>query len=47
MKKYLVVYTLAIEIEAENEDDVLKIAAEHDYNDFAFMDVEFDEIEGE
>lgn len=44
MKKYRVIYTIAIEVEAENEDEVLDIAAEHDYNDFAFVDAEFEEI---
>lgn len=45
MKKYRVIYTIAIEIEAENEDEVLDIAAEHEYDDFAFVDAEFEEID--
>ena len=44
MKKYRVIYTIAIEIEAENEDEVLDIAAEREYDDFAFIDAEFEEI---
>lgn len=43
MKKYRVIYV--IEIEAENEDEVLDIIAEHKYDDFTFVDAEFEEID--
>lgn len=45
MKKYRVIYTIATEIEANNDDEALDLASELDYDDFAFVDAEVEEIE--
>lgn len=46
MKKYRVIYIIAIEIEAENDDEVLDMVAEnYEYDDFFFVDAEFEEVE--
>ena len=45
MKKYRIIYTIATEIEADNHNEALDIASELDYDDFAFVDAEVEEIE--
>lgn len=45
MKKYRVIYTIATEIKADNHNEALDIASELDYDDFAFVDAEVEEIE--
>ena len=47
MKKYRVIYTIATEIEADNDDEALDIADELGYDDFAFVDAEVEEIKEE
>lgn len=45
MKKYRVIYTIVTEIEADNHNEALDIASKLDYDDFAFVDAEVEEIE--
>ena len=45
MEKYRVIYTIATEIEADNDDEALDLASKLDYDDFAFVDAEVEEIE--
>ena len=45
MKKYRVIYTIATQIEADNDDEALDLASKLDSADFAFVDAEVEEIE--
>ena len=47
MEKYRVIYTIATEIEADNDDEALDLASKLDYDDFAFVDAEVEEIKEE
>ena len=47
MKEYRVIYTIAIQIEADNDDEALDLASKLDYDDFAFVDAEVEEIKEE
>ena len=43
--KYRVIYTIYIEIEANSSDEAIDKAANYEYDDFAFLDCEVEEID--